>query len=93
MADDLVHLLLDIKLAGDGFASPDEFDLRDRLVERIERLGIGEVGGYGSGVGGMDISVLVADEAEGRGRLSRLMQEVAPDARFTIEVLADEDDG
>jgi hypothetical protein len=83
---DLIHLLLDIKVSYDGFASPGEMDLRSRLVELIEQRGIGEVGGFGSGMGSMDISVHVPDEAGGRQRLSELMREVAPGSEFTIEV-------
>jgi hypothetical protein len=88
---DLIHLLLDIKLSDDDFASPGVMDLRSRLVELIEQRDIGEVGGFGSGMGSMDISVHVSDEAEGRQRLSELMREVAPGSEYAIKVLGDED--
>jgi hypothetical protein len=92
MVRDVVHLLLDIRLAGDGFATPGERDLRSRLVTLIEGRGIGEVGGFGSGAAGMDVSVIVDDEARGRAELIELMREVAPEAAFTIEPISDEDD-
>jgi hypothetical protein len=61
-------------------------------VEAIEAQGIGEVGGYGSGLGGMDVSVLVPDERGGREQVAALIQKLAPTAKFTIQVLPDEDE-
>lgn len=90
MPESLVHLLVEIALGGTGFAEDDELDLRGRLVEAIESRGLGEVGGYGSGDGGMDISVLVADEQVGREQVAALVREVIPGAAFTIETLPDE---
>ena len=87
----LVHLLLEIELSGDDFADEGELDLRYRLEEAIESRGIGEFGGAGSGLGSMDISVLVRDESAGREQLAALVHELAPGASFTIEVLPDED--
>ncbi|MFO0808896.1 MAG: hypothetical protein U0746_09760 [Gemmataceae bacterium] len=88
----LVHLLVEIELAGDEFAADEELDIRDRLVAVIEDRGIGEVGGFGSGSGGMDVSVLVRDEAAGREQVAAVVRELAPGATFTIEVLPDEED-
>lgn len=87
----LVHLLVEIELSGDGFADDAELDLRHRFVEEVEARGIGEVGGAGSGLGGMDVSVLVRDEKAGRERLTALVRELAPGTVFTIEVLPDEE--
>jgi hypothetical protein len=88
----MTHLLLDIKLREEDFAEDAEMDLRDELVEAIEGRGIGEVGGFGSGDGSMDISVIVEDEAVGRERVTALMGELAPDMAFTIEVLPDDEE-
>lgn len=88
----LTHLFVDVTLAGDDFAGVDELDLRDRLVEGIESRGIGEVGGFGSGMGSMDISVLVPEEQAGREHVAALIRELAPGAAFTIEVLPSEDE-
>jgi hypothetical protein len=85
-------LLVEIELAGEGFAEDEELDLRDRLVAAVEARGIGEVGGYGSGLSGMDVSVLVRDEQIGREQVTTLVHELAPGAPFTIEVLPDEDE-
>ena len=87
-----IHLLVDIQLPEDDFAEDAELDLRDRLVEAIEGRGIGEVGGFGSGAGSMDISVIVEDEAAGRERLTALLGEMAPGVPFTIQVLPDEEE-
>lgn len=87
----MTHLLVDITLAGDEFAEANELDLRDRLVEGIESRGIGEVGGFGSGMGSMDISVVVPDEQAGREQLAALIRVQAPGVAFTIEVLPSED--
>jgi hypothetical protein len=87
----LVHLLVEIALNGDAFAEDDELDLRGLLVEAFQSRGVGEVGGYGSGLGGMDISVLVRDEVAGREQVAAVVRELAPGASFTIEVLPDED--
>jgi hypothetical protein len=86
----LVHLLLEVELAGDAFANESELDLRYRLEDAVEARDIGMVGGAGSGVGGMDISVLVVDERIGRERLAALVRELAPEVSFTIKVLTDE---
>lgn len=92
MADaPLVHLLVEIALEGDDFAEDAELELRDRLVEAFEARGVGEVGGVGSGLGGMDVSVLVRDEWAGREHVAAVVRELAPGASFTIEVLPDED--
>jgi len=88
----LVHLLVEIELAGDGFADPGELDLRGRLVEAIESRGVGEVGGFGSGMGGMDISVHVPEEAAGREQVAAIVRELAPRVVFTIRVLPEEDE-
>jgi hypothetical protein len=87
----LVHLLVGIELARGDFAEDEELNLRDRLVQAVESRGVGEVGGFGSGLGGMDVSVLVQDEAAGREQVAALVRELAPGASFTIEVLADEE--
>ena len=88
----LVHLLVDIKLDGDSFASVEELDLRHLLVEAIESRGIGEVGGFGSGMGSMDLSVHVPNEQVGREQVAAVIREFAPEAVFTIEVLPSEDE-
>lgn len=88
----LVHLLVDIAIPENDFAEDEEMDLRDQLVDAIETSGIGEVGGFGSGAGSMDISVLVIDEATGRKQLIALLSELAPGRQFTIEVLPDEEE-
>jgi hypothetical protein len=87
----LIHLLVEIELEGDAFRDDDESDLQGLLVEKIEERGIGEVGGWGSGEGSMDISVHVLDESVGRERLMALLREVAPAAKYTIQVLPDEE--
>jgi hypothetical protein len=91
MAHPLVHLLVEIELSGDDSANEDELNLRGQLMEAIESRGIGAVGGCGSGLGGMDVSVLVPDERDGREQVAAVIQELAPGAKFTIEVLPGED--
>src|SRR5262245_30138471 len=87
----LVHLLVEISLEGDDFAGDAELDLRDRLVEAFESRGVGEVGGFGSGLGSMDVSLLVPDERVAREQVAAIVRELAPGASFTIDVLRDED--
>jgi hypothetical protein len=88
----LVHLLVEIDLADDRFADAGELDFRSRLVEAIESRGVGEVGGFGSGSGGMDISILVPEEQSGRDQVAAVVRELAPGAAFTIDVLPSEDE-
>lgn len=90
--DQLIHLLVEIALAGDEFADNEELNLRSQLVKLIESRGIGHVGGFGSGQGGMDVSALARSEQLGREQLAALVRELAPTASFTIEVMPDEDD-
>lgn len=44
-------------------------------------------------MGEMDVSVLVPDERTGRDELTLLIQELAPGARFAIEVVPEDDEG
>ncbi|HVS39732.1 MAG TPA: hypothetical protein VMS17_29515 [Gemmataceae bacterium] len=88
----MIHLLLEIQLADDGFADAGEMDLCSQLVDAIESRGIGEVGGYGSGMGGMDISIIVADEQIGRRQIAAVLAEFAPKTAFSIRVLPPEDE-
>jgi hypothetical protein len=48
-----------IKLEGDGFANPAEFELRYTLEDEIMDRAIGEILGAGSGGGWMDFAVVV----------------------------------
>jgi hypothetical protein len=90
--DAFVHLLLEVECDGNDFADYDELDLRERLIEAIESRGVGEVGGFGSGMGEFDISVLVRDEAVGRFHLDGVLREFAPEAKYSIRVLPAEDE-
>lgn len=83
-----------IKLEGDGFANPAEFELRYTLEDEIMDREIGDILGAGSGGGWMDFAVLV-DNAEVDTALTAIRQllteqEVAED-RTEIEIMDFED--
>ncbi len=75
---------IEISDLAENFASPNELDLRDRLVNAIESKQLGIVVGSGSGFGGMDLSVEAADIDGIEGRLTTLVREFVPNDRFTI---------
>ena len=62
-----------IKLEGDGFASPAEFELRYTLEDELIDREIGEILGAGSGGGWMDFA-LVVEKAEVDAALTAIRQ-------------------
>jgi hypothetical protein len=55
------HVVVAIKLAGEGMATPDELHSRQALEDEIEWRGIGKVADAGSGKGVMHVIVVTAD--------------------------------
>jgi hypothetical protein len=66
-----MEIHIQIKLAGDGFPSPDELDLRHELEDWLEDNGLGIVLDAGGGGGVMDI----------------FFEQSLPDAKEQVEAL------
>ena len=75
---------IQIKLQGSGFASPQELGERNRLQDDIERRKIGEVVDAGSGMGVMDLSVVVTDPGKAKEQILQLLSERKLTERATV---------
>lgn len=71
----LSEIHIQIKIKGDGFASPEELRERNGLEEEIEKRMIGEVVDAGSGMGVMDLAVEVADPLKAQEQILKLLAE------------------
>lgn len=78
---------IQIKLKGDKFASPEEFDERNQLEDEIEKRKIGQVVDAGSGMGVMDLSVEVADPVKAKGQILELLAERKLTERSQVKVV------
>jgi hypothetical protein len=66
------HVFVEIPVAA-TWPSAEDLSDRDAVIEELNRLGIGTCTGAGGGMGSMDFSYRVADEAEARTAIERVM--------------------
>jgi hypothetical protein len=75
-AEDLrPRLLVKLKLAGDGMATPAELHQRQALEAEIEKRGIGAIVDTGSGDGWATLQVGVTDPSAAAERIRELLRE------------------
>ena len=75
-AEDLrPRLLVKLKLAGDGMATPAELHQRQALESAIETRGIGSIVDAGSGEGWATLQVSVVDPPNAAERIRELLRE------------------
>ena len=78
---------IQIRIKGDGFASPAELDQRNQLEDEITERKIGEVVDAGSGMGVMDLSVEVTDPVKAKEQILRLLSERKLSDRTQVKVV------
>jgi len=69
------HVVVRLKLAGDGMATPEELHLRQSIEDEIEKRDIGSIVDTGSGNGWAHLDVVVADPDEASPRLREILRE------------------
>jgi hypothetical protein len=75
-AEDLrPRIIVKLKLAGDGMATPAEVQTRRTIEDEIEKRGIGSIADTGSGEGWATIQVAVVDPTEATERIRGLLRE------------------
>jgi hypothetical protein len=84
------YLEVEIPLAGDGFPSRQELAARNKITDELDRRKIGGFVGAGGGMGAMDFSYLVEDEAAARRVIEEVIKRVLPQAQYTIEASSGE---
>jgi hypothetical protein len=84
-----VHLWVEISFLEGQFANRNEFNIRNQLIDELESRGFGNFVGAGSGLGTMDFSFHVENEAAARQLLAQVIGEIAPEVNYTVEVAED----
>ena len=69
------RVIVKLKLAGGGMATPDEVHLRRMIEDEIEKRGIGVIADTGSGEGWATIQVGVADPGVAIEQIGGLLRE------------------
>lgn len=87
-AEDLrPRIVVKLKLAADGMATPDELHQRQALEGEIETRRIGSIADSGSGGGWTYLNVAVADSALATEKIRDLLRERGMAGRAAIEVM------
>jgi hypothetical protein len=86
-----VYLSVEIPISGDGFPNPKELKARNAIIDELDKKRIGKFIGAGGGMGAMDFSYVVEDEARARADITAAVKRRLPDAEFTIEVSSADD--
>ena len=84
-----IHLWVEISFLEGQFANRNEFDIRNQLIDELESRGFGKFVGAGTGLGTMDFSFHVENEAAARQLLAQVIGEIAPEVNYTVEVVED----
>ena len=84
-----IHLWVEISFLEGQFANRNEFDIRNQLIDELESRGFGKFVGAGSGLGTMDFSFHVENEAAARQMLAQVIGEIAPEVNYTVEAVED----
>lgn len=77
-------LTVDIPVDGE-FPNPRELALREKIEKDLAVAKVGTLVGSGSGLGAMDLSYLVEDEALGRSLIERAIRRHLPNADYSID--------
>lgn len=75
-----------VKVKGD-FASPSELKLRNRIEKLLGEIGVGECVGSGSGMGMMDIELLVESQEAAEPAIRQAMAESLPEVEYTFDFM------
>jgi hypothetical protein len=70
---------------GDDLATKQQLETRDRIERLISERQIGKVIQSGTGMGWMDIIVEVAEKDRARERIEKIIRQISPDSKFTIQ--------
>ena len=81
----MIHLVTRIHVGTGPFADEVELIARNKIMAELERRGIGEFIGCGSGDKEMDFSFNVDDELYAREMIEELVQWYLPNVRLRIE--------
>lgn len=85
-----VHISVDIPLrnpeANNGFPTAGELDARNKIIDELDRKKLGHFVGAGGGLGAMDFSYVVEDEARARQLIADAVKRFLPQAAFSIDV-------
>ncbi len=74
-----------IKWSGDDFASKQDLEIRSKIENLIAERRVGRFLKEGTGMGWMDIWMEVRDREDARKAIDKIMGEVAPQAKYSIE--------
>ena len=74
--DQPVTVEVRMKLAGDGFPSEEELELRNHLEDMLMEEGVGEFYGAGGGRGEMDVALGVDDFPQAVRQIRRLLHQL-----------------
>jgi len=89
-AEDLrPRVIVKLKLAGEGMATPDELHLRQAVEDEIEKRGIGTIADTGSGEGWATIQVAVTDTELAPGQIRELLRELGSFEGAVVSALAE----
>ncbi|HSY51756.1 MAG TPA: hypothetical protein VLC46_23335 [Thermoanaerobaculia bacterium] len=69
------RLIVKLKLAGEGMASPEELWVRQTVEDEIEKRGIGAIVDTGSGEGWATLQVAVVEQDAAIGQIRELLRE------------------
>ena len=72
---------------GDDFASKQDLEARDRIGTLLVENRLGQVVRAGTGMGWMDLVVELANNSQARSEIEKIIEEVAPHAKFSFEKL------
>ena len=78
------HVMVSIKLAGEGMAMREELRLRNDIEDEIVKRGIGKVDDAGSGQGVMHLRVAVADTERGAAEIRDVLAAAGVLERATV---------
>jgi hypothetical protein len=74
-----------IRWPGDDFASRQDIETRNKIESLILERNVGKIIRVGTGMGWMDITVVVKDKQGAQLSISEIMRTVAPTRKFAIE--------
>jgi hypothetical protein len=81
-----VNITLKDPEANNGFPTSAELDARNKITDQLDRQKLGHFVGAGGGLGAMDFSYVVEDEARARQLINEAIQRHLPGAQFEIDV-------